>query len=750
MAQNLFEELNYSLTHTLDWNTFQDKFANFSHFQKNKQYLGNKTTYTDEKTLKNHYENLLAFQKKYLADENQFLIAFQYIPYDDQKLNRLIIDIKKEHFVSLEDLNALINILETHKGLDRIAISIINEFRLICEKDGTDKIESHPKLRKITEQILALESRLRTGVNQIEKAQNFDIIFERFAVMIPSDQYSKTDGSILAHSKTGSILYVEPFHLKKMNEERIELIAERDQILYNLLREIALKLKEITPTLEDALSYLIELDHKIAITRFNLFYELNTPEISANEVHYQGIFHPLIDNPIKNNIEFNNPTNLLISGANTGGKTALLKAIALCSIFMNKGLGTPTKYAKLPLYKDIFFYSQDGQDIQEGLSSFSSEVEFYIKTVEDCSQDSLVIIDEIFNSTSSDEASVLAYSFFKTIAEKDATLYASTHHQNLKELVQEDKNFLNAYMEFDFETLSPNYKIHIGDYDSSHALDIFKRVAKESPYFLKLKDLAYQNLDHKFIAYDEALVELNKLKNEVTSEKEKLKTQNNELQQKLNDIDGSITLKKQKELEKLKAEINNIKAKALKILSQAKTGEYKNKNKLENEFSKITPRDNSPGTSHQDLTKVDAFIIGKTYYLSKMNQNVTLESINGKKARVKAKLGSINCELKDLYKPLKKEQRQTQSLKQTAVIEHNHNEQIEYDCRGMRLDEFEQIVETALSDLTLERIPFLNIIHGHGDGILKKWLIKRVRSDKNFTLSSGAQGNDGMSVIELA
>lgn len=751
MAQNLFKELNYSLTHTLDWNTFQDKFASFSHFTKNKGYLSDPEVFKEFHLLNSHYNSLKEFQKDFFLDENSFLNSFQYIVKDDQKVKNLINDLNKEHFISMEDLNSIFNILETNSKLDSNTKTIVNEFRLICEKDGTDKIESHPKLRKITEEILVLENRLRSEVNQIEKASNFDIVFERYAIMIPSDQYSKSDGSILAHSKTGSILYIEPFHLKKNNEQRIELIAERDQILYNLLREISLKLKESNSIILESLDILLVKDFHIAITRFNNYYQLNFPEINNKIINYQGLFHPLIRDPIKNSIQFDKSTNLLISGANTGGKTAILKAIALCSIFMNKGLGTPTKFASLPLYQDIFFYSQDGQNIQEGLSSFSSEVEFYIDTVEKADDKSLVIIDEIFNSTSSDEASVLAYAFFKKITDKKSTLYASTHHQNLKEFVQKDKKFLNAHMEFDFETLSPNYKIRIGDYDSSHALDIFNRVAKTSPYFNELKELAYKNLDEKFIAYDEALVELNKIKTELHKEKEQFILKNNELSLKLNDIDGSITLKKQKEFDKLKSEIDNIKAKALKVLKQVKDGDLKNKNKVDYAFNKLTSNHEktSAPINNSNLITPKNYEVGKKYYLAKINQNIILESLQGSKARVKAPLGSMNCQLSDLYKPLKEAKRIAQA-RESLTIETQNEEKMEYDCRGMRLEEFESLIESALSDLTLERIPFLNIIHGHGDGILKKWLHNRIHRDKNFTLAQGAQGNDGMSVIELS
>ena len=44
------------------------------------------------------------------------------------------------------------------------------------------------------------------------------------------------------------------------------------------------------------------------------------------------------------------------------------------------------------------------------------------------------------------------------------------------------------------------------------------------------------------------------------------------------------------------------------------------------------------------------------------------------------------------------------------------------DCRGMKLDQFEKLIESSLFELINGEIPFLEVLHGHGEGVLKKWL----------------------------
>jgi DNA mismatch repair protein MutS2 len=67
----------------------------------------------------------------------------------------------------------------------------------------------------------------------------------------------------------------------------------------------------------------------------------------------------------------------------------------------------------------------------------------------------------------------------------------------------------------------------------------------------------------------------------------------------------------------------------------------------------------------------------------------------------------------------------------------------------MRLSEFQATVEKALGDLLVGDIPYLGIIHGHGDGVLKKWLRKHIQSSKEFTIQDGSASDDGKTFIVL-
>src|SRR5690606_8976263 len=70
------------------------------------------------------------------------------------------------------------------------------------------------------------------------------------------------------------------------------------------------------------------------------------------------------------------------------------------------------------------------------------------------------------------------------------------------------------------------------------------------------------------------------------------------------------------------------------------------------------------------------------------------------------------------------------------------------DGRGKRLEMFQNDVLAALHELLNGEIPFLDIIHGHGDGILKKWVRKHLDHDKDFEWAP-LDGNDGATRVLL-
>src|SRR5690606_3617 len=115
-----------------------------------------------------------------------------------------------------------------------------------------------------------------------------------------------------------------------------------------------------------------------------------------------------------------------------------------------------------------------------------------------------------------------------------------------------------------------------------------------------------------------------------------------------------------------------------------------------------------------NLYDPENFSEGEYYYCLLVNKTVLLKKLYLKKGEAQVSVGNINlkCPLSKLkianQKPIKSEQNVS------IHIERNSNIKLEYDCRGMRLSEFEDLIHSQISNLLMGEVPFLNIIHGHG------------------------------------
>ena len=83
------------------------------------------------------------------------------------------------------------------------------------------------------------------------------------------------------------------------------------------------------------------------------------------------------------------------------------------------------------------------------------------------------------------------------------------------------------------------------------------------------------------------------------------------------------------------------------------------------------------------------------------------------------------------------------------IEKNNDNRGLKFDARGMRREEFLQKAEQYIFDILNGDVPFVDIIHGHGNGILKKSLFELLKTYRNEVKHSFMEGNMGTTRIEL-
>ncbi|KAJ6935500.1 endonuclease MutS2 isoform X3 [Populus alba x Populus x berolinensis] len=349
-----------------------------------------------------------------------------------------------------------------------------------------------------------------------------------------SHRYLIPDGVVLNVSSSGVTYFMEPGEAVELNNLEVMLSdsekAEEIAILSLLTSEIAESARDIKYMLDG----IIEVD--LSFARAAYAYWMNgvrpiwTSEgcggISSGGGDYlfsidiEGIRHPLLHGTsrkhlsnilgsnslnsmevdedsmldtgkhCKNVSEFPVPINIkveygtrvvVISGPNTGGKTASMKTLGVASLMSKAGLYLPAKNTpKLPWFDFVLADIGDHQSLEQNLSTFSGHITRICKILEVASNESLVLIDEICSGTDPSEGVALSTSILHYLRDHVNLAVVTTHYADLSLLKDKDSRFENAAMEFSLETLQPTYQILWGCTGDSNALSIAKSIGFDS------------------------------------------------------------------------------------------------------------------------------------------------------------------------------------------------------------------------------------------------------------------------------
>lgn len=200
-------------------------------------------------------------------------------------------------------------------------------------------------------------------------------------------------------------------------------------------------LKPFVHDLCEALNALADVDLNLAKSLQMKELGLCFPTISNDNVAtYKGIFHPEVKNILdkekreyqKVDIQFGMKP-VIIMGANMGGKTIVLKTLAMSQYLMQFGFGIPADSAEMMIYDEIFCLTTDDQSLNKGLSSFAAEMKNIDAVIKASHDDKkiLALIDEPARSTNPTEGTALVSSLVKLLQDKAMSLIIVTHY-NIK------------------------------------------------------------------------------------------------------------------------------------------------------------------------------------------------------------------------------------------------------------------------------------------------------------------------------
>ena len=779
---------NHSVHHSqVEWDVMTKIIAQFAYFESNKEELVAKIFLGQLDQLSTEFIRTQSYLQEVKDDYRQVLgQIFSKIP-TDRSLDRFRAHISKKGILSFSELNKLTLLIECgffiKKDFPLLKLSefqtlseidfqpvqrkFLKEFRHLVDDDGEVHFERHPELADLNKRLRELEERIRKSVQEwindpnhqkILQYGSYDIHHDRYVVPIRSDSYRSEIGLIVSRSESGQTLFVEPSQVRELCNKRMEIIAKIDEIINQLAMKFSYALFDFSDLLEKISHLFLRMDYYLAKSAFANEYALECPSIKATPgFKFTQIFHPLIKNPVKNNADCGPKEHgIVISGPNTGGKTVFLKSLTLSYLLFYHGFFVPAAEAEMYPYEGIFYFGNDLQNLQVGLSSFSGEVKNYIELMENILPSNLILIDEIFNSTSSDEASALSLSYFDELHKRGIChIVVSTHHQMFKTLIHQDRNYISCHVGFDTKNMKPTYKIQWGTPGASMAIDIFRILARNNPEVKDIPDKALSHLSDKNVSYETLLqrvsqkqIELDQLLNSNYQLEVDMKNQKGAME-------GVLNLKLNDELSKARKEVEKILQEARELVEVARRNEITKIKKVDEKSHQLIVKLRALKEEVEEIEPIipagDLLIsdlsIGDTVYSMTFKKEFTILNLDSRKNEVQIGKGPIKINVP--VSTLGNSKRAPHQPKVNVFYQKHTDAKFEYDVRGMRLSECQNLIENALGDLLTDDIPFMNVIHGHGDGILKNWLRDYIKKSKEFMQDSSESGNDGETRIIL-
>lgn len=595
----------------------------------------------------------------------------------------------------------------------------------------------------------------------------------RYVIPVRRELRHRPDGIIHDESGSSGTLFIEPTAAIELgNALRAALTAEEREILA-VLRELTAVLRPIHGEIAALFAMAVEVDTIAARAQWANDVDGEVPAISGRggELRLHAARHPLLLARGVAVVPFDLGLSelertLLISGPNTGGKTVLLKTVALVVLLTQSGVVPPVAVGSVvPLVDRVFVDIGDHQSLAADLSTFSAHVAELKRILEHADSASLVIMDEIGSGTDPAEGGALAMAVLQELTRRGTLTIATTHLGALKSLAGAVPGVVNGSLQFDAGTLSPTYRFTKGIPGRSYGIAIARRLGVDR-----------RVLEEAEARVPEAERQLDQLLASVETREQELRAHEHELIERTIDVDRREAVVAAQELDQSGREqqLRERERNAERDLArQAKAYLLEARKRVEQALSLAKgAADEAAAREARRLVEEgvreeaqrldeawtdgiagdpDAVAVGSTVRLSTGAVGEVAELRSD--GRVVVLVGDMRLVVKRNTVVLAPERNPRRQRAAVPAGDGPVREAAwELDLRGMRADEATAVVVAGIDAAVLAEQPHLRIIHGMGTGVLRDVVQRLLDQDRRVASHQFAprqQGGTGVTIAEL-
>ncbi len=683
-------------------------------------------------------------------------------------------DEMREKKIKLQVLDQLVDRLVTIPSITQRLVRSV-------DPDGRLNDEASSKLHGIRQLIVKTEGEIHQQMERYTRGKGAKYLSEP-VVTIRNDRYvvpalaryrNKLGGVVHDQSASGQTLYIEPAGVVEYNNRLRQAQIEERQEMLRILAELSALIAPYRHDIQNNERVLGKLDFINAKAALAHDMKASLPLLSReNHVNLRHARHPLIDpkKVVPNDIKIGEDYQaIVITGPNTGGKTITLKTLGLIQLMGQSGLFIPAEEGStIGVFDNIFADIGDEQSLEQNLSTFSGHMDNVKAILEQITDRSLVLLDELGAGTDPKEGAALAMAILDQIGSKGSTAVITTHYPELKVYGYDRAKTINASMEFDTETLQPTYRLMLGIPGRSNGIEIAQRLGIDEAVIDEARSLVSgdsQDLNKMIgdlVAQRKAAWEENERLTKLVADNERTQK---ELDEKLNRFNeqrdklfDQARSQANHQVSMAKRKANNI-IHHLRQLEMQQGANVKENQLIDAQGALNALHQEDPRLKHNsvlkrakakhDLHKGDAVMV-KSYG----QYGELLDKRGNHKWEVQIGILKMEIDERDLEKVDKKSLPKEKTTRRSSAV---HTTQTRHtsarlDLRGHRYEQAMSELSDFIDHALLNNLSSVTIIHGKGTGALRKGTQQYLQSNprvKSFSYAAPNNGGDGATIVNL-
>ena len=330
---------------------------------------------------------------------------------------------------------------------------LIRDGGVIAEGYDADLDELRNLSKNSDQYLLDLETREkeRTGISSLKVAYNR---VHGFYIEIPRTQSAEVPPEYVRRQ---TLKMAERFILPELKEFEDKVLSARERSLSrekSLYETLLQDLGAYTLSLRETAQNIAEVDVLSNFAERAVLNNYSRPELNQQSgIRITAGRHPVVertlDDPfVPNDLEMNDKRRMLmITGPNMGGKSTYMRQITLIVLMAHIGCFVPAEAAVIGPIDRIFTRIGAHDDLSTGRSTFMVEMTEAANILNNATENSLVLMDEIGRGTSTFDGLSLAWAFAEYLAkQKQAFTLFATHYFELTSLPEKISSISNVHI----------------------------------------------------------------------------------------------------------------------------------------------------------------------------------------------------------------------------------------------------------------------------------------------------------------